>query len=222
MNFHNIDYRDHSPTSYLKIFFEVDVFQNNMVKRVRHYTIFEHTRLVIRQFDKYFYPRNLPESCDLSIFRLILAVHDIGKFRAFQKNDRFNQWKYTIPIVEEVSKEIGITESNLRFISSILKHDSLGLYMQDKISDIESKKLLEDSAKKVNFDPRVFFEILTVYYQCDVASYTKDGGGKPFLEHLFLYKDDRKVFDENFKRLLFSENYERKFIKLKELIHESY
>ena len=60
----------------------------------------------------------------------------------------------------------------------------------------------------------------TVYYQCDVASYTSDAGGIPFLEHLFEYQKDEKIYCPKKKLLMLSEVYTNRYDTLSNKILE--
>jgi hypothetical protein len=53
-----------------------------------------------------------------------------------------------------------------------------------------------------------------IYYQCDIAPYTKDVRGFRFLEHLFEYEDGKKIFDKNEKLLKFSVKYQKMYFML--------
>jgi hypothetical protein len=53
-----------------------------------------------------------------------------------------------------------------------------------------------------------------LYYQCDIAAYTKDAGGLPFLEQLFHYNNGKKVISNDNGFLQFSSSLNEKLIDL--------
>lgn len=59
-----------------------------------------------------------------------------------------------------------------------------------------------------------------ILYQCDIASYTKDAGGLKYMEHMFVYDDGNKTFDNDNGIIAMSDEYMGKYINLKEAINE--
>lgn len=180
--------------------------------RVRHYTIREHTIIVLNQFEKYF-ASNF-SAIETEVFRLFLLLHDIGKPIAYKKGNRDNQYAETIRIIFENTQELGLSDNDFLLFKAILNIDSLGLYMQNKISLDDALDSIKEQSSLSYFDIKSFFYLLSVYYQCDVASYTKDAGGLKYLEYLFEYQDGLKIYDENIKLLRFSATYQSRYVAL--------
>jgi len=180
--------------------------------QVRHYTIKEHTINVLNQFEKYF--SNSFSEIEIDVFRLFLLLHDIGKPIAHKKGNRDNQYSETIRIIFENKQKLNLSDRDFLLFKSLLGADSLGLYMQNKISLDDSYFNIIEQSKISNLNAKSFFYLLTVYYQCDVASYTKDAGGLRYLEHLFNYHNEKKIYDENLKMLQFSSIYQSRFMAL--------
>jgi len=189
--------------------------------RVRHYTIKQHTKLVYGQFFKYFDNIELPIKKEL--FLAFLALHDIGKPIAEKSDNRNNQYIYTQLIIERTNinwstYSFTVTEKNIVLL--LASTDCIGEFFQNK-KDIQTvSRELYDLGQKSGLGIGQFFYLFMVYYQCDVAAYTADAGGIKFLEHLFEYKNDSKVFDNNEKLLLFSNIYQTKYKELKNIIYE--
>lgn len=68
--------------------------------KVRHYLLERHTLLVMNQFEEYFATAELP--IQKNLFRLILALHDIGKPKAFAEGNKSRQHFHTKRILKQV------------------------------------------------------------------------------------------------------------------------
>ena len=194
----------------------IPAFEELYNAQVRHYTIKEHTLNVFNQFEKYF-SNNFFE-IDIEVFRLFLLLHDIGKPIAYKKGHRVNQNTETISLISENKQKLNLTDDDVLLFKALLSSDSLGLYVQDKITLKEAYLNITTQGKISNLEQRIFFYLLTVYYQCDIASYTKDAGGLRYLEYLFYYQNAAKVFNEELKLLQFSASLNVKYTKLKNKI----
>jgi len=180
--------------------------------QVRHYTIKEHTVNVLNQFEKYF--ANHFSEIEIEVFRLFLLLHDIGKPIAHKKGNRVNQYSETIRIIFENKQELNLSDNDFLLFKALLSADSLGLYMQNKTSLDDTWFNIKEQSNLSKIDTKLFFYLLSVYYQCDVASYTKDAGGLKYLEYLFSYQNGNKTYDESFKLLIFSGSYQSRYIAL--------
>jgi len=185
--------------------------KNLYKKRVRHYTIEKHTFFVLQQFESYFAKTFDNSLCNISIFRFFLALHDIGKPTAFAKGDKSDQYKYTVQILRDLKGKVPFTNDEIELVCTLAGDDPLGLYFQDKLGISHTADAIKRMAIYTGMDVSRFFRLMTIYYQCDTASYTKDSGGIPFLERLFLYRNGRKVFNPGKSRLEFSQQYDHKF-----------
>lgn len=191
---------------------QIPTLENLYITRVRHYTTKEHTINVLNQFEKYF-AKHFSE-IEIEVFSLFLILHDIGKPIAHKKGKRDNQNTETISIISENKQKLDLSDNNFLLFKALLDADALGLYMQDKLSLEETYFKIKEQSSLAKFDVKSFFYLLSVYYQCDVASYTKDAGGLKYLEYLFDYHNDLKIYDENTKLLKFSSSFQSKYIAL--------
>lgn len=187
-----------------------DVFS----KKIRHYTLETHTNLVCNVFERYFAP-NYSESISLELFRSLLILHDIGKSKAFIEGDRNNQYEHTKQIIKDLWENLPYSQKELSIVLALLDGDCLGDYFQGKSTLSEVKTKIYDLAEFCNLTAKSFFRIYAVYYQCDISSYTVDAGGIKFLEHLFEYKDGKKVFDESERLIMMSPKYWEMYKQLK-------
>jgi hypothetical protein len=184
--------------------------------RIRHYTLEEHTLLVLGVFEKNFGEVTL--ACERSLFRLILALHDIGKPKAFAEGNKNYQYKYTVEIINNLYESLPFSNEEKRLCISMVCSDTLGLYQQNFLTLEMARKEILNLAEAAGIPATSFFKLLTIYYQCDIASYTADAGGKVFLEHLFSYQGKFKIFDAVKERLMFSNHFENRFIALENAI----
>jgi hypothetical protein len=193
---------------YLKTTFD---FTKLFEKQVRHYTIEKHTFVVLQQFESYFAKTFNDSICNINLFRFFLALHDIGKPIAFAKGDKAEQYKYTVEIIRNLKGKVPFTNYQIELTCTLAGDDPLGVYFQDKLGILHTADAIRKMAEHSGIAADRFFRLLTIYYQCDTASYTKDSGGIPFLERLFLYRNERKVFNPGKSRLEFSKKYDHKF-----------
>jgi len=177
--------------------------------RVRHYTIEGHTLNVFGQFERYF--SNIFSEVNVEVFQLFLLLHDIGKPIAYKRGNRSNQNEDTIKIISEHRQELNISDEEFLLFKALLGSDSLGMYMQSKKSLDEAYNTIVKQSEISGLSLKTFFYLLSVYYQCDIASYTQDAGGLKFLEHLFAYQGGNKIYDEKIKLLRFSDMYQERF-----------
>lgn len=187
-----------------------DVF----LQKIRHYTLETHTNLVCNVFERYFAP-NYSESISLELFRSLLILHDIGKSKAFIEGNKNNQYEYTKHTIKDLWKNLPYSQKELSIVLALLEGDCLGDYFQGKLTISEVRTKIYDLAETCNLTAESFFRIYAVYYQCDIASYTADAGGIKFLEHLFEYKDGKKIFDESERLIKMSSNYREMYKQLK-------
>ena len=84
--------------------------------------------------------------------------------------------------------------------------------------------MLQDEIKKdaeeLQIDASCLLQLKMVLYQCDIASYTKDAGGLKYLEHMFVYENNEKSFDEENGLLTMSAVYWNRYEQLKSAIYE--
>lgn len=185
---------------------------------VQGYTLFEHTVMVLGQFEKYFAVREWCMPLSLDVFRLMLCLHDIGKPLAVEEGDKKLQHGFTLTFIDEAaeSQRIVLSSDELRIVKALIDGDAIG-------SLLKGHKLLDDvvdqiknNAQESQLTLRDFFAMLVVYYQSDAGSYTEDAGGVRALD--FLFEADKQqvgfAFDEQAFRLRFSKDFEEIFLKL--------
>lgn len=177
--------------------------------KVRHYLVKRHTELVCEQFEKFPFNFN-SEYLSIDMMRIILALHDIGK-----AIDRVNQHQHTIDLIKELWALTPFTQYELKLAEVLLKNDNVGRYFKGKFGVEELKDEIIEDSRSLNIPPEVLLEYKIILYQCDISSYTKDAGGFEYLEHMFLYSNDEKMFDTDEGIVAMSEDYAKRYNKLK-------
>ena len=192
-------------------------FYETFSHKVRHYTLESHTILVCNVFEQHF-ANDYSHVISLELFRTLLILHDIGKTEAFVSGNKNNQYICTQRIIKELWKNLPYSEKERMVIFSLLDGDYLGEYFQGRLSLEPVHKILINLANQCNLQSKLFFKLYMIYYQCDIASYTADAGGLKFLEYLFSYENESKVFDDNEGLLRFSAKYLTMYSRLKQEI----
>lgn len=184
--------------------------------RVRHYVIKDHTINVYNQFEKYFFDGFSKENKEE--FILFLLLHDIGKSISYKNGNRQNQYIDSYNEVSKYGKELDISEDSMLLYKALLNSSYIGKYMENKFPLEGIYALIKEQSEYAKLELGDFFYLLSVYYQCDIASYTKDAGGYPYLEHLFVYKNGQKVYNEKDKLLEFSSVFQERYNELNKKI----
>ncbi|BDS09583.1 HD domain-containing protein [Aureispira anguillae] len=184
-----------SPFSVISIIEKIDSsFIALYNRQIRHYKLREHTFLVLSEFFKYFGHLDLSlfDDKEGNWFKYLLALHDIGKPMAMNEKGFATKKKYIVTkkLITKLSVSLGI-KKQLPIILALVEHDSLGKYFQGKSNLDKTIQTLANQAEQAGLGISDYFRYKFLYYQCDLASYTEDAGGQPFLEHLFIYEDGR-------------------------------
>ncbi len=176
------------------------------------YSIYEHTLMVMKQFERYFGCGQLSDVVDWGTFRMMLALHDIGKPDAIAHGDKNMQHEYTIKIMQRLFAKYNIAQQQIEIMCALVNTDVLGDYIRGRTSCDKATKQLQQNAKSAQLPVKDFFDVLCVYYRCDAGSYTEDAGGFKSLDHLF-------VFDRTAPSLTFAPDVLSEVQKLKESIN---
>jgi len=148
--------------------------------------------MVLYQFEKYYSEKKLPGNFDKNVFRLILALHDIGKPDAIKKKNKHLQHKLGQVIVNDFFTQLGLNKNIKKVAVAIIGDDPIGEYLTSLISVEQAAKLIKKMAKKSDLRLKDFFKLLIIFYMVDAASYTKDAGGYPALDGMFVVDKRRK------------------------------
>lgn len=191
----------------------------------RSYNLEEHTIMVCQMFETIF-AQNYPLlDFDIATFRLLLCLHDIGKPFSLLDNKKEKQNEYTINMIESQKNMLPFSERNYAIAISLISDDPLGFYIRGKIELGEAAFRINKMSEKVKINEKLFFSLLVIYYQVDAGAYTRQAYigpsegfiEKPKLEAIFAKDTNRKlIYSHKLNRLVFSDNIEIKFNKLKD------
>jgi hypothetical protein len=181
------------------------------------YTVGRHTQMVLGQAEKYVTDDDL-NGLQRDLFRLMLAVHDIGKPDALLAGDVHRQYEFTTKKAEPFLKDIQVTEEDSRMLLTLLSGDPIGRCIQKELSIEQATDEIEKLAKQAQIGTEAFFQIQTAYYQSDASAYTEDAGGLRSLDGLFQKQGDRFARGTN-NPLRFSPKVEVRIQELRDEIH---
>jgi len=184
------------------------------------FTLRTHTLAVLKTFERAFAPRPLPGGFNKNLFRLMLALHDIGKPRAIAEGDKNRQHGYTSGMVKRIRPHLPFDDDSLKTLLSLIDGDPIGPYLRGRSSSDEAYGLILRMASGSGLDPQTFFDLLTIYYQTDVISYTTAGGILSALDPLFSWKTQgcEIGFDGERRRFQFSPPVDLAFGRLESRI----
>jgi hypothetical protein len=135
-----------------------------------------HTKQVLEQFfsQKDFY--DLSDSPmvreKITFFKILLAVHDIGKAEGPSKGrDPLEEHAYTIPHVKNIFKLLNFADEEIEIAVNLVDNDVLGDLARDITSLDEAKSKIKALAKKSGISPSLFFELQKLYWTSDATSY---------------------------------------------------
>lgn len=154
------------------------------------YTLEQHTLMVMRQFEKYFSDKNLPSGLDKNVFRLILALHDVGKPEAISKGGKYLQHEYTQKYIQSLFEHLAFEEKYTNLAVVLVSGDPIGKYLTNRADAAQTKKTIEEMASRAKIPTNEFFELLCVYYKLDAGSYTENAGGLRALDDLFDFDEE--------------------------------
>ena len=171
------------------------------------YTLEQHTLMVMRQFEKYFGDKDLSSGIDKNMFRLILALHDVGKPEAISKGGKYLQHEYTQKYIQSLFGHLDIDKKHTDLALVLVSDDPIGKYLTSRMDATQTKEVIEEMSSKARIPIDEFFELLCTYYKLDAGSYTENAGGFRSLDNLF-------DFDEENNNLNFAPNVQDRIDQL--------
>ncbi len=143
-------------------------------------TILNHTHDVLQRFEfqkthyHYYDLKRQIHSIPLDpTFRIMLALHDIGKGTAIEVTSSKDQIKYTLPILEQVMRDYEFSPEATQLALAVVGNDLIGEYAQKTIglssALAELKKLHQALTYILNWSS--FIRIQTLFYISDAGAY---------------------------------------------------
>ena len=155
------------------------------------YTLEQHTKMVMGQYEKYFTGKWKSPLLSEDDFRILLGLHDLGKPLAVKMTgDTHNQHEYTMRYLPIILDGLGIDVKQADLITALVSGDYLGQYIQGNAGLEETGRMINMKAKEAGVPVDQFLELLKMYYACDASAYTSDAGGQPSLDRLFIFNHE--------------------------------
>ncbi len=175
------------------------------------YTVERHTLMAMVQYERYLSGQPLPAGMDRGLFRTMLALHDIGKPDAVREGNIGLQHERTIALVGPALRKLGYGDKDLRLVDSLLGSDPIGRFLKTGRDPERWARQIVDAAKKADVDPGAYFALLLTFFKADASAYTRDAGGQPSLDGLF-------IFDREAKEMAFSEAVDDRLAELSDAV----
>lgn len=152
------------------------------------YSLKEHSEMVMKQYERYFASDWDTSVVDRNDFRVLLALHDIGKPMSIEKTGGNEaQHKYTKEIMPALLSSLEIDKKKADVLVSLATQDNLGKYVRNRQTIEQTAQNIVDLAESVGVEPKEYFRLLYAYYMCDAGSYTEDANGLRSLDDLFVF-----------------------------------
>lgn len=152
------------------------------------YNLKEHTTMVLSQYEKYFADRWRSPLISQEGFRLLLALHDLGKPLVVKvTGSTSEQHEYTMKFLPKIVESMNLKPQEIEVIAGIASQDYLGQYLQNQSSAEATAENIKSLAHSLGVPVTQLFELIKMYYICDAGSYTEDAGGKRALDGLFIF-----------------------------------
>lgn len=171
------------------------------------FTLRTHTLRVLDCYEKHFAQRPGVSRRERGLFRLFLALHDIGKPLAIEAGDKRWQHRFTIDLLRQTRASYPISDREFADWIALVDGDPLGAFLKGEIEAAPAADTIRKMAARSSCAPGDYFKQLVMYYQCDVSSYTRRAGLMKTLDGLFEWEGqtDEIAWDEEAGLLKFSE-----------------
>lgn len=174
-----------SRDSTLKKLFEADAGVS------QGYTIREHTLMVLvifnRQYLKfysYFKIEPLPNIRLLELFKITIALHDIGKPLAIAAGNKELQHYYTLPILVEQLRKLNFNESEIQLAVNLVGNEVMGSLIRQRIDVPTALIKFQALAHQSGLSLKQYLPLQALFYTADAGSYPE------LRRYVFSNKDD--------------------------------
>jgi hypothetical protein len=133
------------------------------------YSVEAHTRMVLDLFANYVDHRFMGIHLNSNDFKLLLALHDIGKSIS---KDTSQQHQFTRPIIESIMEKMNFPQTKKDLIVEIACQDYFGELIQGRMLAKEAANNIEHIARITHVPVDEVFYLCQLYHLCDVSSYT--------------------------------------------------
>jgi hypothetical protein len=155
------------------------------------YTLGQHTRMVLKQYHKYFKQTVFPAGVDNVFFETVLVLHDIGKPEANSAGEIDNQYAYHQVYFNQILPQLGFGASQLALANCLINSDPIREYLYKNRTGPESAAVsITSKAAEAGMSVKEFWFLLKLMWLCDAGSYTVDAGGHAELDRMFEFEPD--------------------------------
>lgn len=158
---------------------------------IQGYTLGQHTRMVLKQYHKYFKQTVFPAGVDNVFFETVLALHDIGKPEANFAGEIDNQYAYHQVYFNQILPQLGFSAPQLAVANSLINSDPIREYLYKNRTGPEAAAVsIKAKATEAGMSVNEFWFLLKLMWMCDAGSYTVDAGGHAELDRMFEFEPD--------------------------------
>jgi hypothetical protein len=169
------------------------------------FTLRAHTLCVMDCFEKHFAQRPGLDARERGLFRLFLALHDIGKPLAIKAGDKRWQHRFTVDILMRTRGFYPVNDAEFADWIALVDGDPLGAYLKGEMGAAAAGEQVRKMASRSSLPFTEFCRRLMMYYQCDVSAYTRRAGLMGALDGLFEWDASGEIrFDPERELLVFA------------------
>ncbi len=179
------------------------------------FTIEDHTKKVLIQYQKYFQNEQLPEPANRDFLRVVLALHDLGKMQALQKGDSALQSDFNKQKIDQIMSQYDFSSDQILLAKMLVSFDPVGNVLKSKDprqAATMAHLRLQQLAKEFKISTDKLYELFKLVYMSDASAYTSDAGFPPMLDEVF-------QFDQEYQQIYLSEKTEDKLDPLEKLVY---
>lgn len=186
-----------NPQALINIFKEIPLFKRLYESDSgvwQRYTIEQHTLMVMRQFEKYFAQNFNSPLISRDDFRVMLAMHDIGKPEVPMTSHQDDEQNFTEMIMQRSLILLDFSWKQINMMTAIACQDYLRPLVKNydpRDSVTRAVNLTRNRAYDFGINPKELAEVMLIYYMCDAGAYTKDAGGEG-LDSIFKFAQDNE------------------------------
>lgn len=160
---------------------------------VENESVQSHTEKVLSKFETFF-AASFKNPQVRAQFRLMLAMHDIGKGQAvIETQDTFRQHEFTLPVAERVFQDLGYTEITSNFLLAVIDQDFLGDFLKGAKTLEQILPALVSKAQTSGVSLPIYYEAIKQLYMCDASTYDRAPQGYRAVADLFEMRSESSV-----------------------------
>lgn len=174
----------------------IEVFRHEFPKDYEAYGVGEHTITVLSQYDYYLSDKPLPLGMDRNLFKVMLALHDIGKRKAIRRKGSSSfQHEYTVPMAEKALDKLNYSPQERDLAVAIISGDPIGECIKAGEVKEAAVKEITEKAERLHVPVQEFLNLMLVYYKSDTSSYLVGQEVSLDLQDVFTVDRDNRILE---------------------------